>query len=459
MGRVRGASTSACPACPRELDGPAHPPPLGLPPRHGLAQRPGAEEGRHLGSPERARPRRRHRRPGQPPARRRRPRPRARRGCSRATGLRRAREPRRRRHARPLQPPGGPERGRGAASSSSTSRELLEVEGVRVQVVGGDPAPCAAEPHRSARRSRRRPPHSPRATSRTSMRRLAPGDFDLVLAGHLHGGQICIPTPRGKAAARASACARWEGSSSCRRACSTSRAAWGRASSPSASSPGPRRRSSRCERPSRLGRNGLPPLAGDAGVARPCAAVVRRTASSGSRAEGGRRRRAVGRARRGGLGRLGDALLRGGRPPRRIRPVRAGSPVPARERAARRPAVARRRPRHVRLSRRPLRAVGDAEPLPRSHRRGARPGHQGDRDVRLPLSGGRDGYERVFVHRTVFPSDFLADFGFVARRWEGDVASRASSWAGCSRSRTRSTSRALRRVKEAFTPAPVPQRP
>jgi predicted MPP superfamily phosphohydrolase len=28
--------------------------------------------------------------------------------------------------------------------------------------------------------------------------RLRPGVFELVLAGHLHGGQICVPTPRGK---------------------------------------------------------------------------------------------------------------------------------------------------------------------------------------------------------------------------------------------------------------------
>ena len=48
-------------------------------------------------------------------------------------------------------------------------------------------------------------------------------------------------------------------------------------------------------------------------------------------------------------------------------------PLSARRRAAGRAAVARRRARHLRVPRRPLLAVGPAEPLPRGHRRGTGP--------------------------------------------------------------------------------------
>ncbi len=72
---------------------------------------------------------------------------------------------------------------------------------------------------------------------------------------------------------------------------------------------------------------------------------------------------------------------------------------------------------------------------------------------------GESSYERVLVHRTVFPADFLADFGFVARRWEGDVCLARLELAGLQPVEDALTSRALRRVKEAFVPAPVPQRP
>jgi uncharacterized protein len=40
---------------------------------------------------------------------------------------------------------------------------------------------------------------------------MPPGAFDLVLAGHLHGGQICVPTPRGKVRLEHLRAAHWEG--------------------------------------------------------------------------------------------------------------------------------------------------------------------------------------------------------------------------------------------------------
>lgn len=40
---------------------------------------------------------------------------------------------------------------------------------------------------------------------------LRPGDFHLTLAGHLHGGQICIPTPRGKIRLEHLRAPLWEG--------------------------------------------------------------------------------------------------------------------------------------------------------------------------------------------------------------------------------------------------------
>ena len=43
------------------------------------------------------------------------------------------------------------------------------------------------------------------------VRHLPPGAFDLVLAGHLHGGQICIPTPRGKVRLEHLRALHWEG--------------------------------------------------------------------------------------------------------------------------------------------------------------------------------------------------------------------------------------------------------
>ena len=40
---------------------------------------------------------------------------------------------------------------------------------------------------------------------------LAPGEFHVILAGHLHGGQICVPTPNGKIRLEHLRAPYWEG--------------------------------------------------------------------------------------------------------------------------------------------------------------------------------------------------------------------------------------------------------
>jgi uncharacterized protein len=75
----------------------------------------------------------------------------------------------------------------------------LEIAGVRVQIAGVDPRSYSlgtARPQRLV---------DPEAGLRILLchfpgvlRRLPAGAFQLVLAGHLHAGQICIPYPGGK---------------------------------------------------------------------------------------------------------------------------------------------------------------------------------------------------------------------------------------------------------------------
>jgi hypothetical protein len=72
---------------------------------------------------------------------------------------------------------------------------------------------------------------------------------------------------------------------------------------------------------------------------------------------------------------------------------------------------------------------------------------------------GESGYERFFVHRTIFPTDFLADFGFYPVRWEGQVALARLELGGLQPVFEGRRAQVLRKVKEAFVPAPVPQRP
>ena len=85
----------------------------------------------------------------------------------------------------------------------------LEIRGRRVQLVGADPRrrpePVAqlADPSADLRILLT---HFPDA-----VKGLPPGAFHLILAGHLHGGQICIPAPGGKIRLEHLRAAYWEG--------------------------------------------------------------------------------------------------------------------------------------------------------------------------------------------------------------------------------------------------------
>lgn len=72
---------------------------------------------------------------------------------------------------------------------------------------------------------------------------------------------------------------------------------------------------------------------------------------------------------------------------------------------------------------------------------------------------GETQYERFLVHRTVFPSDFLADFGFLPVRSVGRVELARLELGGLIPVEEKLTARALRALKAALQPAPVPQRP
>jgi hypothetical protein len=72
---------------------------------------------------------------------------------------------------------------------------------------------------------------------------------------------------------------------------------------------------------------------------------------------------------------------------------------------------------------------------------------------------GESAYERFRVHRTVFPHDFLADFGFRTVRHSGRVELARLELGGLEPVGERAHEKVLRVVKESLTPAPVPQRP
>jgi hypothetical protein len=72
---------------------------------------------------------------------------------------------------------------------------------------------------------------------------------------------------------------------------------------------------------------------------------------------------------------------------------------------------------------------------------------------------GESTYERFIVHKTIFPRDFLSDFGFLTVRALGRVELARLELGGLQPVEEGAREKVLRVVKEAFAPAPVPQRP
>jgi hypothetical protein len=72
---------------------------------------------------------------------------------------------------------------------------------------------------------------------------------------------------------------------------------------------------------------------------------------------------------------------------------------------------------------------------------------------------GESAYERFQVHKTIFPRDFLSDFGFLTVRTLGRVELARLELGGLQPVMEGRRERVLRVVKEAFSPAPVPEQP
>jgi hypothetical protein len=70
---------------------------------------------------------------------------------------------------------------------------------------------------------------------------------------------------------------------------------------------------------------------------------------------------------------------------------------------------------------------------------------------------GESDYERFLVHRTVFPRDFLSDFGFRTVRVSGQVELARLELGGLMPVLEGKRARVLRALREAFLPEPVPE--
>jgi hypothetical protein len=71
---------------------------------------------------------------------------------------------------------------------------------------------------------------------------------------------------------------------------------------------------------------------------------------------------------------------------------------------------------------------------------------------------GESDYERFLVHRTVFPRDFLSDFGFQTVRSVGRIELARLELGGLVPVMEGKRAKVLRVLREAFSPAPVPER-
>jgi hypothetical protein len=72
---------------------------------------------------------------------------------------------------------------------------------------------------------------------------------------------------------------------------------------------------------------------------------------------------------------------------------------------------------------------------------------------------GESAYERFHVHKTIFPRDFLGDFGFRTVRTSGRIELARLEFGGLVPVVEGTREKVLRVVKEAFTPAPAPVPP
>ena len=72
---------------------------------------------------------------------------------------------------------------------------------------------------------------------------------------------------------------------------------------------------------------------------------------------------------------------------------------------------------------------------------------------------GESQYERFHVHKTIFPADFLADFGFRTLRRSGHVELARLEFGGLLPVVEGKREKVMRVVKEAFAPAPEPVPP